>query len=699
MSNDRRKVRLIAGLCALIFMFCVFSGLLFRAQIVKHEEYSAAGTGVSVSTSKVPAARGVILDCNGKALAENRQGNTIVFEYALFPGTQEERNKVIFALLRLFASQGETWEDSFPIDLDANGVPCFREDCESKITFLKSEEMLHLNDYATAQNCYDATVKKYKLSAYDTADARNIAAVCFGMRYTVFNSSNSYVFAKDVSTETVAQIKERSDLYKGVNVEIDCYRSYTDGMIAPHILGIVSGISADEYEAESAALEEKLKDSSLSAEELRALRNNAYTINDTYGKSGIEAYAEKYLRGTVGVKSVSTDSDGNVSVDYEILPVEGDTVVSTVDSGLQKACADALQKVLDEQKDVTVFGTAGAMVVIDVKTGAIKACVSNPTYDIATYLDDYGELVKAKNAPLWNRALLSAYAPGSTMKPAIALAGLTEGVLTPSSTVTCLKYYHYLDTTFECMQSHGTLNVRQSLRYSCNIFYYDTGKNLGIERMNKYCSLLGLGEKTGVELPETSGVLASVAYRESQGGVWNPGDTVQAAIGQSDNLFTPLQLANYCATIANGGTRYKPYIIDSVYSSDMKTLVFKTEPTVAAQTGFSADNIELVKLGMKDVVDYGGCSTYFKNCVVKAAAKTGTSQVFKTTDSGASIKTNNGFVISFAPFDDPQIAVCIACENVLSGSSISKAVCEVYNYWFTSSQSFEIPENYGELIS
>lgn len=700
MMNNIRKSRLIKGSVFFCAVFVFFISFLVKYQIADGEKYSYITDRTSVSKRKVTAARGIILDRNARALVSNRQGNTIIFLYDKFPSykKQQERNDVISELIELFEKAGEEWENCLPIILDKNNNAQFKEKTDTEIRFMKSRDMLHLNDYATAQNCYDALVERYGLEVYPKETQIKIMGVCFSMKYLLFSEATPYVFARDVSIGLVSAIKENSDIFRGVDVQIDNYREYSDGTLAPHVLGFVGAISSEEYNTQKEILKEKLSDNTITQEEKILLENNKYELNDVCGKNGIEAYAERYLRGKNGILMTLTDAEGNVLQEYSVLPEQGATVVSTIDAGLQKASADALQKILDQQRDKTIFDTAGAILVLDVKTGAIRACVSNPTYDISKYTEIYPQLIKDKTAPLWNRALMSTYAPGSTIKPAMAIAALTEGTVTPSTTFRCGGTFKYLDTTFSCLASHGSLNVRQSLRYSCNIYYYNVGKNLGIEKMNYYCRLLGLGQETGLELPEAKGILAGKTSREASGGVWYPGDTVQAAIGQSDNLFTPIQLVNYCATIANGGIRFKPYIIDSVFSSDMKTLVYKTKPEVIENLDFSKENLDLVKAGMRDVVTLGGCSSYFKDCVVKAAAKTGTSQIIKKADNGASVKTNNGFVIAFAPYDDPEIAVIEVCENVQGGSAISGAVCEVFNYYFTNLKDFSAPEEYNELI-
>lgn len=700
MINNIRKSRFKKGAAFFFALLVFFISFLFKYQIVDAEKYAHISDRTSVSQRKVVATRGIILDRNGEALVSNRQGNSIIFDYDRFPSykNQDERNAVISALIELFESVGEEWEENLPIIFDNNRNPQFKEDMEAEIEFMKSRDMLHLNEYATAQNCYDALVERYNLELYPKDMQIKVMSVCFSMKHLLFSEYTPYVFARDVSTELVSAIKENSDLFTGVDVQVDNYRMYSDGTLAPHVLGFVGAISSNEYSTEREALKEKLSNDDISQEEKILLENNQYTLNDVYGKSGIECYAEKYLRGKNGIMLSVTDSEGNVSSEYSILPEQGNTIVTTIDAGLQKAASDALQKTLDEQKDKSVFDTAGALIVLDINTGAVRACVSNPTYDISRYTELYPKLAKDKTAPLWNRALMSTYAPGSTIKPAMALAGLADGTITSSTVYRCNGTYKYYDTIFSCLASHGTLNVRQSLRYSCNIFYYNLGKNLGIEKMNHYFRLFGLGQKTGVELPEAEGVLAGKSLREASGGIWYPGDTVQAAIGQSDNLFSPIQLANYCATIANGGVRYKPHIIDSVFSSDMDVLIDKTQPEVIQKIDFSKKDLALVKAGMRDVVTLGGCSAYFKDCVVDAAAKTGTSQVFKTNDNNVPVKTNNGFVIAFAPYDNPEIAAVVVCENVQTGSAISGAIAEVFNYYFTNIKEFSVPQDYNKLV-
>lgn len=700
MSIETRKKRTVSGTIVIAVAFLLLIGALFKTQLVDGAEYKAAAKSLSVSTSTVKAARGEILDSNGTPLVSNRQGNSIVFKYSEFPSAddQADRNELIFSLIKLFEENDLQWEDRLPVVYKKKKLVIDKEK-EKEFQYMVSESMLELEkgEKSTADECLDALIERYGLQSYSKADARKIASVCFGMKYLSFSVMSPYTFAENVPTEVVSVIMEMSETYPGVESESVSYREYTDVTSYTHILGVVGSISSEEYEKEQAKLDEKLNDDSLTATQINTIKNNAYSLDDDYGKSGIEASMEEYLRGTNGIKTMVTGSDGKVTEDYLTKPVQGNAVVTTIDAGLQQVASKAVAEMIQDNKNSYMFDVAGAMVVLDCNTGAVLANVSLPTYDITKYYKNYEKLAADKNSPLWNRALQSAYAPGSTMKPAIALAALEEGVININSGRTCSGAIRVSDQTFSCLASHGTLNVTSALEKSCNIFFFEMGRELGIDKMNKYCNLLGLGQETGIELPEAEGMLASVANKEANGQVWNPGDTVQAAIGQSDNLFTPLQLANYCATIANGGTRYKPFIIKSVLSSDMSEVVYETEPEVINTLNVSKNSLDIVKQGMRQVVTES-CSMYFDDCIVAAAGKTGTSQVMRQTEGGGTMKCNNGFFITFAPYDDPEIAIAIVAENALSGSRTSQAAVPVYNYYFSQKTSIDKAETPNTLI-
>ena len=701
MSIELRKKRRITGtvIIGIAFLLLVFA--VGKNQLIDGDKHRAEAKSLSVSASKVKASRGEILDSNGSPLVVNRQGNSVVFKYAEFPEAkhQDKRNELIYSLIKLFEENKIEWIDRLPIVYE-KGKLVVDKDKEAEFKFMVSETMLELEkgEKSTPDECLDALIERYKLSEYSRADARKIASVCFGMKYLSFSTPNPYTFAEDVPVEIVSVIMEMSETYPGVKSETVSYREYDDTTSYSHILGVVGSISAEEYESEKLKYEEKLKDDSLTATDITSLKNNAYSLNDRYGKSGIEAAMESYLRGKNGIKTTTTASDGTVREDFLVKPEQGATVVTTIRSDVQKVAAEALAEMLRNNRNFSYFESAGAVVVIDCNTGAILASVSLPTYDITRYFEDYDSLVSDISSPLWNRALQSAYAPGSTMKPAIALAALEEGKIDINSSRYCNQTYVLEDQVFKCLDFHGYLNVTTALEKSCNIFFFEMGKELGIDKMNKYANLLGLGQKTGVELPEAEGMLASIANKEAAGQVWNPGDTVQAAIGQSDNLFTPLQLANYAATLANGGTRYQPYMIKSVLSSDMSEVIFETEPKVINTLNCSEKNLNIVKQGMRQVIVNSSCQYYFNDCIVDAAGKTGTSQVKRTTASGVTMTCNNGFFISFAPYENPEIAVAVVAENANTGSGTSQVAAKIYNYYFAQKEKVDISQTPNSLI-
>ena len=665
--------RRIASVCVVLFFFVSFIFDLVKIQLIDGEKYNAASLAISERTANISAARGEIVDSNGTPLVYNTQGYTIIFDAAFFPSADEQtmRNEIILSLIKHFESNSLEWIDILPLVFDENGTIVYKEDSENLIKEMKSADMLKLNDYATAQNCFDALIQHYALENYSPDEARKIASVCYGMKRIYFRIGTPYVFATDVPDETVSLIKENSGFYQGVDVRVDPVRNYADGKLAPHILGRVGAIDAEEY-AEKKAL--------------------GYKITDMTGKSGIEYALEEYLRGVDGVETVYIDADGNRSSEVTTAPVQGNNVVLTINAPLQQVAQDALRDALLDYAGTkgNMVDNAGAVVVLDCNTGAILACATYPTYDISTYAENAAALNTASGSPLWNRALLSTYATGSTMKPSVAVAALESGAIVEDTTVYCSGSYEYLGQHFKCEQSHDTrhVNVVNAIDESCNTFFYEVGKNIGIEKMNEYRTLFGLGSKTGCELAEAAGVLDSPEYRTSIGQTWLPGYTVQSAIGQAGNLFSPIQLANYTATIANGGTRYKTHFVKSVKSHDYSQTIYETQPEIVAETGVSAETFDIVKRGMLKVGTTGYCADYFDHLSVQVACKTGTSQEIRQID-GESVKINNGFLMAFAPYENPEIAIAVVGEGMTSGVFVAPVVADICEYYFGQSGTFE----------
>lgn len=692
------KLRSTAFFVAAAVFFSAFFIDLFRIQVVNAAEYSTQKVTLRSVDTTVEAARGEILDCNGVPLVVNEQVSSIVLDASYFPSTseQDKRNEILCALIHLTEEAGVAWNDDLPLVFDVNGNIQYKENAESDIAFLKSRDVLHLNAYATAQNCFDGLVEKFDLQEYSKEDARKIASVCYSLKRIAFSAANPYTFADEVPGTLAAKIKENSALYAGVDVRVTSKRKYTDGTIAPHILGVVGKLNAEEYNAKKDAFDTESANPDLSAQEKQTLSLRAYSMDDTIGKFGIESAMESYLRGTNGIMTTTTDSDGNKTSELTTAPKDGDAVILTIDSVFQKQVQDALGRFIQNYRDKESIPAVGSAVVIDVKSGAVLACATYPSYDLSTYYQDYSTLAADKSSPLWNRALMSTYEPGSTLKPAIAVAGLEEGIITEGTHIRCNHIYtQFPDTPFKCLGYHGSIDVKEALNQSCNIYFYETGRLLGINKMNDYCTRFGLGQKTGVEIPESTGVLASISYREAHGGIWYPGDTVQAAIGQSDNLFTPIQLANYAATVANGGTHYQAHFVKSIKSGDYSETVLENTGTVVNEVGASPENLRIVKEGM---LRLGSRLSAFKDLPVQVAAKTGTAES-KAKVGGDIVEGLNGFMISFAPYDNPEIAVAIAIENLNSGSATAVLMADIYRAYFTATGAFAAEDGYNTILN
>lgn len=677
LSDSRRVFICLSGLSAVFFIFVCF---LFKTQVVDAAEYRETKAALSSATVSIPAARGEITDRNGNPIVVNEQSYSLIFDASSFPSKAAERNGLIISLITLCEGNSIEWNDELPIEFDGAGALRFRDGRDNDIKALKSKDMLNLNDYATPQNCFDALAERYDIKGFNPVQTLKIASVRYSMEKSYFRISNPYTFAENVSAKIVSLVKENSSFFKGVEVQVVPRREYVDGTLAPHIIGRVAAINAEEY-----------------AEK----KEEGYKITDEIGKSGIEYALEDYLRGTPGEKAVYTDSDGNRTSEITVPPQQGNTVVLTIDSGLQRVTQQALEDAILYQagKKGNKVENAGAAVVLNCKTGEILACCSYPTYDISKYAENAAELNKDPAAPLWNRALLSTYATGSTMKPSVAIAALEEGVIDLDTRVLCTGMYDYLGQKFKCEQAHASayVDVIHAIYESCNSFFYETGKNLGIEKMNEYRLLLGFGQKTGCELTEAAGILDSPEYRQSLGQDWLPGYTVQSAIGQAGNLFTPIQLANYCATIANGGTRYYTHFVKSIKSYDYRSTIVEKKPEVACETGISKETLDIVRGAMLKVCTIGYGRKDCAGLPVQAAAKTGTSQEYRTIN-GKYTKINNGFLIAFAPYEDPEIAIAIAGEGMVSGSFGFPAAADIIDYYFTETDDSTLPQQANHLL-
>eukprot|EP00826_Nyctotherus_ovalis_P002027 TRINITY_DN10385_c0_g1_i1.p1 TRINITY_DN10385_c0_g1~~TRINITY_DN10385_c0_g1_i1.p1 ORF type:complete len:409 (+),score=-26.89 TRINITY_DN10385_c0_g1_i1:152-1378(+) len=383
--------------------------------------------------------------------------------------------------------------------------------------------------------------------------------------------------------------------------------------------------------------------------------------------------------------------------------VSGDTVYLTVDAKLQKIARDALKENVDNAKKGAKSGEAvtGSVVMLDVEDFSVLCAQSYPSYDLSRYYEDrgyYNELIKDEtNKPLFFRAFEGTYPIGSSMKPAVALAALEEGKITPATTYYCNHRYTRFAPSYspKCLGTHGSTDLAKGMAVSCNIYFFETGYHLGITNMNVYQTRLGLGQKTGVEINERAGILAGPAEREAAGGTWYDGDTIAASIGQSDNMITPLQLATYCATIANDGKRLKTHIVKKV--TDYSRQVVKSETTkdnaeVKDELKVSQQNINEVKSAMRGVVDRsdGTANKTLGYFSVPIAAKTGTAEVYKPGTN--QLATDHVTLIAFAPYDKPKVALGITIEHGGRGTYCTNIAKALFDGYFNGKDMDEIPK-------
>ena len=650
--------------------------------------------GTTERTVIVQAVRGQIYDRNGVPLVVNEYTYNLTLDYSVLAEDMASRNSAILQAIHMLETCGESGRfctydfpfDGYYPDLTYRAVTADPQS-DTHDTFLsvvetnglrreailriKSEKFMNTSEatevYETsplecipAERLVSYFVEEYELNAkdeagaplYSNADIDRLLRVLWGMEATGFSRANDYVMAEDVRMETITHEKELG--IAGIGFTTDVSRVYCYPGYASHILGQTGPIYAEEWDY---------------------YRELGYNMNAVVGKSGCESAFEAYLHGQDGVKVIVEDEEGRVVNEYmKTEPVAGQDVYLTIDIRLQIAAEDSLAE--NVQYIRQTYGREdcerGAVVSMDPTSGEILAIASYPTYDLTTYNRDFDQLVADDAQPLLNRALSGLYAPGSTFKPGMVAAALMEGVLTKSTRLECAGTYTYYQSyqpdcwiynSSSSVKKHGWINAAEALRVSCNCFFYETGRLLGIGNMNLYCRMFGLGESTGIELGEQVGSLAGPDHRADLHGLeWQATDTIAAAIGQSDNAFTPLQLGVYTSTLVNGGTRYAAHLLYKVrdFSSRRDTVV--TQPQVLDSFDLPDEYRLAVIDGMEQMVATSTeVSRYMKNIPVTVAGKTGTAQV------GAG-STENGLFICCAPSRDPEIVVVSVIERAGGGS-------------------------------
>lgn len=645
--NDRIRYNILTTIIYIIGIILLIQ--LFNLQIVHGEEYRETSNSRLTRESVVRAARGNIKDRMGIELVRTETGYSV--EIYSTKVNDEELNNSIKRFVEILEANKDEFVDNLPIEVEPFE---FTMDSEDEQKAWKNNN--NIDENANAEQVFNTLKEKYEISENDNETARKIMAVRYEITRNGYSNTKSVIIARDISNTSAVQIREQNAKLSGMNVVTEPIVSYTSGSLASHVIGYVGAISAEEYET----------------------RKDTYRNDDIIGKDGIQKVFEEYLKGTDGVKQVDMTVDGAITSEYiSEEAIAGSDIILTIDANLQKVAEDALEQNI---KDIAAgeYGEkydadAGAVVVMNVNTGEVLAMASYPDYNPGRYAEEYTQ--DDGSGKYMNRAISGVYAPGSTFKMVVASAGLDTGEITTSTLINDNGIYPYGDRQ-ACWYyrsygvGHGYLNLTQAIKYSCNYFFYDLGYRLGIDTIAEYAGYYGLGKRTGIELlGEERGTVASREYAESRGNGWYISDTLSAAIGQSYNNFTPIQMARYISMVANGGKNVDVTLIKSIINPD-GTEVSKeeieshtketigTENEVKEDLDISKENLDAIRAGMKGVTSESGGTAYstFSDFDIDIAGKTGSAQ---TGIEGEA----HGWFVGFAPYENPEIAVVVFVEK------------------------------------
>lgn len=668
----------VTALC--VCMGLIFGGLVYRLiqlQLIQGPNATAVEASTVIREYDEIASRGELLDRNGVTMVGNALGYSVQLDY--YEWDKKQQNRVLLELWSILQENGVESLDILPLN--------WEKPLAYTYSSLESGEGRKLEKFVQAQSwgsvaeltpnrLFGLLCSKYDVDSSLTLQERRAVV---GLRYYLedyqFSNYNTPVtVVEELDIGTVARISEQGSRLPGVNIQVTNSREYHT-TAAAHLLGRVGSISKEEYEEK---------------------KEQGYGLTDTIGKDGMEQALESLLRGTDGLRAVEVNRQtGQMVAEYMLEDTQpGRNCYLTIDLALQERVEQALAETLaairekgaQSRDGEGADAEGGAAVVIDVNTGEILAMASYPTYRLESFSADYAQNSTDPLSPFLNRAIMSTYSPGSTFKMCTALAALEEGIITPETRIYDEGIYtRYADVGYSprCWiyrqygRNHGNINVSQALKYSCNYFFYEMGYQLQPERLNKYAIQLGLGQKTGVELSgEKSGNLAGPESRQANGGEkWYGADTLMAAIGQSDHLFTPLQLANYVATLVNGGTRYQPHLLKTVMDHTNTQVYEEVAPTPLNTVEIARSTVNAIKEGMKGVVtEDGTASSYFAGFPIQVGGKTGSAQMVGHSATGV--------FVSFAPYDEPELAVCVVGEYASSGGSLAPVAIAAYDQYF-----------------
>ena len=693
MRKKDNIIRIWAIAVLYIAIALIYVGRLLYLQVSGQDYYSMSTPSRTYSrTVKIQAQRGEIFDRNGNALVSNQYSHNIALDYASLPVSEKKSNDIMISLVDAAEILGlhdcvvDPKDSLLVTAVDGVGLTYslpdgFLETSRGR-KYKKLISELNVDEDASLEEQAEALLLHYGIAEWDketdslsynyTYDScAFLLELRLDLDFSGFSSVSPYVLIEGASLELLTIAEETCP--RGVLIQVTAERVYNYPGYASHILGRVGKISDSQ---------------------LMYYTELGYPMDAIVGTDGVEQSFEQYLRGIDGEMKIIEDAYGNV-LSTEIIkePSPGHDVYLTLDIEMQmvaeKALAENIFKIREEaQWSGPLSGedaSAGAMTVLDVDTGEILAICSYPTYNLATFSEDWSILSTDETKPLYNRALSGTYAPGSTFKVGVSVAALEEGIIEKNTFIdTKGMYMYYADSGYtpRCWlylltgQSHGPINVVEAIQESCNYFFYDVGRRLTIEKMNEYCKNFGLGEPTGIELPEKTGILAGPDYRAENGlNQWSPGDTLQAAIGQSDNLFTPLQLSTYLSTILNGGTRYSAHLLYQVRNYGGDRILHQNQPKVVSEIEITDDHLSTVREGMRGVMDNGSAASVFSGYAIPVGGKTGTAQVSAT-------KSDNGILTAFAPFDNPRIVISCIIEQASGGTEAGYCVRDVFDYYF-----------------
>lgn len=668
-------------------LFCLVLGLfvlkLYDLQIVETGGV-VNNTKTFTTETRVKAARGQILDRNGNVLVSNRASYDLVFNHYVICSA-EDTNGLLLQLVRMCRELDIAYIDNLPVSKTAP--------FSYTLSDYNSTWQGYFQAYLPKKGGLDSDISApllisklrgvYRIpESWSDEDARAVIGLRYelDLRQGITNLPN-YVFLEDAGSDALAAILEMN--IPGLNAEATTVREYNT-KYAAHILGFVGAMTADQWETYK--------------------KVEGYYMDTLVGQDGLEEAYEEYLHGTDGIRVDVVTADGTLVDSYYkegYEPKAGQNVELSIDLNLQTASEDALEDLITElrqsgenlaegeKKPDGSDAEGGAVVVMDVKTGQILACASYPTYDLSTFRENYNTLSQDKTAPLFNRALLATYPPGSTYKMSMVIAGIDSGTITKDEEIRDdgkFRKYEELGYAPNCLvwsnygYTHGYVNAMAALEDSCNYYFYVLGDKMDIDDIDATAKALGLGESTGVELFERTGYRANKETKallySGDRARWYAADQVSASIGQSDNRFTPLQLCVYTATLANRGTRYRATFLSRVISSDYDSVAYTNEAEILSQFYISDEAYAAYTEGMRRVVTDGTGYSTFGKYPIAIAAKTGTAQ----TDAGNAYSDNGAFVL-YAPYEAPEIAVVVYGEKAGHGTTmgrIAKKITDVY---------------------